>query len=452
MKNFDICIIGAGPGGYKAALILAKNGKSICLIEKGENHIGGTCLNEGCIPAKNFLESSSYIRKFSYFKRHGLKGSVEGFDLDSLKSETSKLLNTLRDGLSMKLQKSGVEIVFDEAKFVSKDSVLLKNSNQTVKAKKFIIATGSIHKEHPVLKTDSKKIIFSDDMFCLDSIPKDTLIIGAGAIGCEFADFLNALGSNIHLCEFTPSILPLEDKDASLALQREFKKRGIKVDISVNALSYELKEDKVIVEFEKNNKRFTQAYDKVLIAIGRKPNTKNLSLDRAEVETDERGFIKTDFTMKSTNENIYAVGDVTKSASLAHVAYYEAKQAAFDILGFEPLKESAVPSVIFTSPQVASVGKSEKQLQDNGIEYSVKKLFLRTLGMPKIKGDDSGFVKLLFDKDKKLLGASMVGYDMTEIINQAMICVNARLSAKELISMIFAHPTMSESFYKTIES
>ncbi len=451
MENIDVCIIGAGPGGYKAALILAKNKKRVVLVEKGENHIGGTCLNEGCIPAKNFLESANYVKKFSYFKKHGVLGSIDGFDIDSLKNETVTLLNTLRDGLRMKLQKSGVEVIFDEAEFASKDSVRLKRSNRVIKADKFIIATGSVHREHPVLKIDGKSIISSDDVFDIESLPKDILIVGAGAIGCEFADFFNALGSNVHLCEFTPSILPLEDDDVSTTLQREFKKRGIKTDTSINVVSYEVEGDGVVVEFEQKGNTKKQKYDKVFVSIGRVPNTDHISLENAEVKTDERGFVKTDTSLKTTNENVYAVGDVVATAALAHVAYHEAKKVAFDILGFEPLGESVVPNVVFTSPQVGSVGKNERYLKSNDIEYDVKKLFLRTLGMPKIKGDDSGFVKLLFDKERNLLGASMVGYDMTEIINQVMICINTKLSLDDIKSMIFAHPTMSESFYKTIE-
>jgi dihydrolipoamide dehydrogenase len=449
MTNFDVCIIGAGPAGYKAAMILAKNGKNVVLIDKDERRIGGTCLNEGCIPAKNYLESSNYVGKFSYFTNRGLKGSFEGFDISLLKTKTDDLLDTLRNGLQKKLSLSGVSFEYGKAAFISKYEV--KVNDKVIKADKFIIATGSIHKEHPVLKVDGRCVISSKEVFELESLPEEILIIGAGAIGCEFANFFNFSGSNVHLCEFTPSILPLEDSDVSSTVQREYKKQGIKVDVSINAKTYEIKDKKITVTFEKNGKTFDQTYDKVLISIGRVPNTKEIGLEKAGVKTDERGFIEIDSNYKTTNEHIYAVGDIVATPSLAHVASYEAKKVSFDILGLNPLKDSVVPNVIFTTPQVGSVGENEKSLKTKGILYSIKKLFLKSLAMPKIKGDDSGFVKLLFDENDKLIGASMVGYDMTEVVNQAAVCINSKLEKNDILSMIFAHPTMSESFYKTLE-
>ena len=453
MSKYDVCIIGAGPGGYKAALILAKNGKKVCLVEKKSNHIGGTCLNEGCIPAKNFLESSNYVKKFSYFKNQGVQGELDGFDMALLKNRTKELLSVLRGGIENKLKTFGVDVRYEEAKFEKGGKVFLSESKEYIEAKKYIIATGSVHREHPVLSIDKRDIISSDEVFELEEIPKSLLIVGAGAIGCEFADFFNALGSKVHLCEFTPSILPLEDKDVSSTIQREFKKRGIKIDVSTSVKSYEKIEGKLVVKFEKQTREFEGEFDKILVSIGRVPNTKSLSLDSVRVKHDSRGFIEVDKRQLTSNEDIYAIGDVTPSPSLAHVAYHEAKKAAYDILGFDQLNESVVPNVVFTSPQVGSVGKSESYLKEKGSEYEVKKLFLKTLGMPKIKGDDSGFIKLLIDKNsKRLLGCSMVGYDMTEIINQVAICLNTKLTIKDINSMIFAHPTMSESFYKTLES
>ncbi len=451
MSKYDVSIIGAGPAGYKAALILAKNGKKVCLIDLNEDRIGGTCLNEGCIPAKNYLESAGYFSKFAYFKDRGVRGKIDGFELLSLKIKTIELLKILRVGIKNKLQKAGVDFYCGKAYFASKDSV--KVSDKSIKANNFIIATGSKHKEHPTLKIDGKNILSSKDIFKLETLPKELLIVGGGAIGCEFTNFFNHLGTRVHLCEFTPHILPLEDSDVSSSIQREFKKQGIKVDTAINAISYKIKDDKVSVTFEKKGKNFTNFYDKVLVSIGREPNVDELGLEEIGVQKDEKGFIKVDASYQTTTENIYAIGDVINTPSLAHVAYYEAKDLAYILLGKKRLIPSVVPNVTFTTPQVGSVGENEKSLKEKGIEYSVKKLFLKTLGMPKIKGDDSGFVKLLIDDNSKMiLGASLVGYDMTEIINQVMICINAKLGLKELNSMIFAHPTMSESFYKTLES
>ncbi len=452
MERFDVCILGAGPGGYKAALILAKNGKKVCLIEKDENGIGGTCLNEGCIPTKNFLESASYIKKMSYFNTCGVLGKIDNLDISALREKTVSILDILRKGIKTNLQKTGVTLKYSKARFISPNEVEIKETKEVISADRFIIATGSLHREHPILKVDKKYIISSKEVFNLEKIPQRILIVGAGAIGCEFANFFNAVGSEVHLAEFTPSILPLEDSDVSSTVQREFKKQGIKIDTAVNAISYEIKNDEIFVEFESKKGLQVFSYDKVLISIGRSPNTKELNIAEAKVELNERDFIKVDLSLRTTNQNIFAIGDVIATPSLAHQAYYEAKKVAFEILGFETLKHSVTPNVTFTTPQVGSVGKNEKILKEEGREFVVKKLFMKSLGMAKIKGDDSGFVKLLLDNDKQiLLGASIVGYDATEVINQVALCLNAKQNIKDINSMIFAHPTMSESFSHLVE-
>ncbi len=452
MKKFDICIIGAGPGGYKAALILAKNGKGVCLIEKNEYKIGGTCLNEGCIPAKNFLESALYIKKMTYFNTCGVDGKINNFNIITLKNKTESIINSLRNGLKQKLQKTGITLIYGKVDFICENKIEIDETKEVITADKFIIAIGSIHKEHPVLKIDKNFILSSREVFKLEEIPKKILIVGAGAMGCEFANFFNATNSKVHIAEFTPSILPLEDSDVSSTIQREFKKQGIKVDTAVNAISYNIKNDKISVDFETKEGLQTFKYDKVLISIGRSPNTKELNFNIAKVKLDEKGFVKTDASLKTTNPNIFAIGDIVATPALAHQAYYEAKKVAFEILGFEKLSESVTPNVTFTTPQVGSVGKNERILKNMDKEFIIKKLFMKSLGMPKIKGEDSGFVKLLLDKEEKnILGASIVGYDATEIINQIAICINANLSVKAINSMIFPHPTMSESFFHLIE-
>ena len=453
MEKYDICIIGAGPAGYKTAKILAKNGKKVCLIEKDENNLGGTCLNEGCIPAKNYLQSSEYIKKSIHFLKQGVNVKIDGFELVKLKKETSLLLDTLRNGLDVSLKNLGIDLIFGEASFISEDEIIINDINQKIKADKFVISTGSSHKEHPLLKIDKEFILSSREVFKLEKIPQSILIIGAGAIGCEFANFFNSIGSKVHLIEFTPNILPLEDDDVSKTLLREFKKQKIKVETDISATSYQIKDSMIEVTLKDKKGEKVNSYDRVLISIGRVPNTKSLNLQQAKIESDDRGFIEVDSSFKTTNDKVYAIGDTIRTPALAHVAYSEASAVADDILYGKKSINSVVPNVVFTTPQVASVGKNEKTLKEEGISYHVEKLFFKSLGMPKIKGDDSGFVKLILNNEKdSILGCSIVGYDATEIINQVAICINANISLKDIKSMIFAHPTMSESFHHLVES
>ncbi len=451
--QFDICVIGAGPAGYKAALLLAKGGKKVCLVEKKHSHIGGTCLNEGCIPAKNYIETAHYKERFTHFSSNGLNGEIDNIEIKTLKEKTSLLLDSLRSGLEKKLKGSGVEVLFGKATFLNEDEIILDNSKESIKADRFVIAIGSSHKEHPVLKIDKEYILSSDEIFELEELPKSLLIVGAGAIGCEFASFFSACGTKVHLMEFTPSVLPTEDKDVSDTIQREFKKRGIKVDTLATVVSYSIENGQVQVNYkDKKGDITTSSYDKVLVSIGRVPNTNGLGLEKIGVKLDDRGFIEVDKKQKTSNEKIYAIGDITPFAMLAHVAYKEAKVVAKAILEDSVEKDAVVPNVIFTTPQVGSVGKNEKELKGKSIEYIVKKLYLKSLGMPKIKGDDSGFVKLLIDKDSKILGASIVGYNATEVINEIAICINTDQTMEDINSMIIAHPTMSESFLKLVET
>jgi dihydrolipoamide dehydrogenase len=297
------------------------------------------------------------------------------------------------------------------------------------------------------MKLEGEKIISSREVFKLKDIPKSILIIGGGAIGCEFASFFNALGSEVRISEFAPKLVANEDDDVSRTLKREFEKKGIQVDLNANVTSYNVTENGVELTVEVGKKTETQSFEKVLISIGRIPNTADLNLDNAKIEQD-RGFIEVNENLQTTNyENIYAIGDVLKTPALAHVAYYEAKRVAQHILEKEIFSGDYIfPSVTFCTPQIASIGKSEKTLKEQGVKFKNKKLFFKTNAKAKIKGDDSGFIKVLYDeKNSKILGASIIGNDATELIHQFLIAINANLGLNDLEKMIFAHPTLSES-------
>jgi dihydrolipoamide dehydrogenase len=445
--DFDVIVIGAGPAGYEAASLLGADGKSVCMIEKAQEQVGGTCLNEGCVPAKNFLETSAYIKKEEYYKSCGVNHGESTLDMMTLKASTFCLIEDLKIGIFNKLKKSKVTIEYDTASFVDNHTIKLASQDKTITAEHIIIASGSSHRDHPLMKLDGERIISSREVFQLDSIPSSILVIGGGAIGCEFASFFNALGSEVHIAEFAPKIVLHEDDDVSRTLKREFEKKGVSIDVNANVTEYKVTDTGVEVSIDTGKKSETKSFEKVLISIGRIPNTDALELEGIGIERD-RGFIDVNTNLQTLKyDNIYAIGDVLKSPALAHVAYYEAKRAVQHILGKEMFAEKTVwPSVTFCTPQVASIGEGEKSLKEAGVKFKNKKLFFKSNAKAKIKGDDNGFVKVLYDEaSQKVLGASIIGNDATELIHQFLIAINANLGLDDLEKMIFAHPTLSES-------
>jgi dihydrolipoamide dehydrogenase len=451
---YDVIVIGAGPAGYEVASLLGSGGKSVCVIEKDEKHVGGTCLNWGCIPAKNFLESAIFVKKAKYFESCGVDISINGFDMSKLKANTCRLICDTKTGVFNMLKKGKVEIKYGTASFIDENTIKVGDdeNSEELTATNFVIASGSSHREHPLLKLDGKNIISSKEVFELDSLPKSILIVGGGAIGCEFATFFNSLGTKTHIAEFTPKLLPAEDDDLGRTIKREFERDGIKVDVKANIISFEVKENGVEVILDTGKKQEVLSFEKILVSIGRVPNSKALNLEVANIKSD-RDFVEVDENLKSiSNDKIYAIGDVIKTPALAHVAFHEAKRVAQQILGQEVFTQKAIfPSVTFCSPQVASIGVSEAKLKEEGVPFKAKKVFFKPNAKAKIKGDDSGFIKILYNtENNKILGASIIGNDATELIHEFLVAINSNLTMDDLSKMIFAHPTLSESILEAV--
>ncbi len=448
--DYDVVVIGAGPAGYECASLLAKQGKKVAIIEKNENQIGGTCLNEGCVPAKHYLESATYMAKKSYMKSCGVSTDDLSLDIKTLKNKKSELVGLLRSGISTKLKKAKVTTIFGSATFESKNSI--KVNDKIINADKFVIASGSVHRPHPLLEVDGKLIISSKEVFELEKIPSSVLIVGGGAIGCEFATFFSSIGTEVDIAEFTSQIVPAEDSDVAKALQRELQKKGISISVDTNVTEFVKNSDSIDITMQTKKGEVKKSYELVLVSIGRTPNTSELKLENADVKSD-RGFVITDENLLTSNPDIYAIGDVLTTPALAHSAYNEASVVANNIANNSTSKPlTVIPFVTFCQPQVASVGKNEKSLKAEGIEYEAIKQFYKSSAKAKIKGDDSGFIKLLCDKQSGvILGGVMMGNDTTEHIHQILIAINAKLTKDELANMVFAHPTLSESLWEMVQ-
>ncbi len=416
---YDLIIIGAGWAGFNAALEARKLGKSVCLIERDE--IGGTCLNRGCIPTKVLT--------------HFAKGNSK--DLSVFQKERSKTIVKLKSGIEFLLKSQKVDLMKGSAKIVSGTKVAIKQESREIEAKYILVAVGSSPKDLPFLKFDQKRILSNDDILKLNSLPKNLLVIGGGVIGCEFACALNKLGVKVTIAEIMDRLVFMFDRDISKKIEQLFKKSGIAVNTSYDIKGKDLSE-----------------FDKVLLCVGRSVNTQDLFDTSLGIEITKEGFVKVDNTLKSSIPSIFAAGDCIGSLQLAHVASYEAKLAVCNM--FSEKREvdySAVPSSVFTSPELAQVGINEQTAKKESRNFKVLKKPFSSVGMAHIFKQTEGYLKLIIDKDSDtIIGAGIIGPLATELVNTLTIAIKQKLTIKDLGDLIFAHPSISEIFTETIQA
>ena len=443
MKEYEVVIIGAGPGGYESALVLANAGLKTLLIDKNKERIGGTCLNEGCISSKAYLEHAEYVSRASNFSDCGISLDIKGFDLDRLREKTVSLKDEIRSGVVWLLDQAGVEVLYGSANFT--DANTLEVSGEKISFEKCIISTGSEVRKVPLLPLDAKRIISSKEVFELDRLPISISIVGGGPIGCEFATFFNAFGVEVTIIARGSQLLSNEDEDVSNALLRAFKKRNIKVVTSASVSSVQVDESGVelIIAAEMQEHIHSEI---VLCATGRIPYTQELKLENASVELNPKGFIGVNASFQTSQKHIYAVGDCIDTPAFAHTAYAEARIASQNIIrGSSVTNTHITPSTTFTDPPVASCGLKEKEAKEQGREVVVKKALFKVNAKAKIRGDDSGFAKIIVCANSDLvLGAAIVGPEATEIIHELVMAVERKLTYPQLIEIIHAHPTVSE--------
>lgn len=474
MAAYDISIIGAGPGGYVAAIRAAQLGAKVCIIEK--DNLGGVCLNKGCIPTKALLKSASVVSQIKKAADFGIDIDAYRINFPKILSRKEEIVERSNKGIKLLLESKKIELIKGKAKIINPGQIEITSSEpQTtdtkIESKNIIIATGSRPLELATLKFDHKKILSSDAILNISEIPQSLLIVGAGAIGCEFASLFNELGTQITIVEMVDQILPNQDREIAKRLTGIFKKQGIKILTKTKVERAEEDGDKLSVMFSdvisENPGGKTHVspgasrpdipdgikVEKVLVCAGRLPNTENLGLEDIGVET-EKSYVVVDEYLKTNIPHIFAIGDCIGGYLLAHVASYEGKMAAANALGDRrKVDYLAVPNCIFTYPEVASVGLTGDQAKEEGFDVRIGKFHFTALGKAQAIGETEGLAKIIIDKaSDRLLGAQLLGAGSTELIAELVLAVKLKIKGKSLADTIHAHPTMAEAIMEAAES
>jgi dihydrolipoamide dehydrogenase len=452
MASYDLAVIGAGPGGYVAAIRAAQIGGRVVLIEKEE--LGGTCLNLGCIPTKAMIASAEVYKKIKEAADYGI--IIEGEarpDLARIIERKDKIVSNLVKGVQVLLKSRGINNIKGLARFASPTTIEVSSSDgstETIEAAASIIATGSRPASLPAFSLDGEKIISSDEAVSLKELPGHLLIIGAGVIGCEFAFLYHELGCRVSMVEVLERPLPFEDGETSQLIQRELKKRKVDLRTGTKVEKVEPKEDGKLLATLEGGENIEA--DLVLVSIGRKFNTDELGLEAAGVSLGERGEIVVNERMQTSAENIYAVGDVTGGALLAHKASTEGIVAAENAMGRNRVMNyDVLPAGIFTMPEVGVVGLTEERAVKREIPYRVGRFPLRALGKAMCSGEIVGQVKVIaHEETDQILGVHIVGSHASDIIHEAATAMQAGMTATELGDVIHAHPTLSEAIMEAV--
>ncbi|AEE90511.1 Dihydrolipoyl dehydrogenase [Tepidanaerobacter acetatoxydans Re1] len=444
-----LVVIGAGPGGYEAAIKAAKLGAKVSIIEKDK--VGGTCLNRGCIPTKSLLASSDVFGIVNNAQKFGVNitGQVSA-DFSEMMNRKNKLVSQMVNGIEFLLKKNGIEIIKGVGKLIDKNLVEVTKddgSKEILRADKIILATGSIPVCPGLFNYDGKYIITSDEVLNLEKIPDSMIIVGGGVIGCEIGQFLRRLGTEVTIVEMMPQILPMEDEDVAKQLIRQFKKDKIKIITGKGITSVKVENNRVIAGVENT---MLEA-DMMMVSIGRKPFTEELGLENAGIETDKRGRIPVNRKLETCAEGIYAIGDIIDTPFLAHVASKEGVIAAENALGGDKeVAYHAVPRCVYTEPEVAAVGLTESELKVAAKAYKIGTFDFRGLGKAQVIDKIQGFVKVITDENDKLIGASVVGPNATDLLAELTLAVHLGLSAEQVGDVIHPHPTLSEAIMEAL--
>ncbi len=444
----EVAVIGGGPGGYTAAFRAADLGKKVVIIEKGDR-LGGVCLNVGCIPSKALLHVAEVINEASETDHLGVSFGKPQIDIDKIRAYKESVIEKLTGGLAGLAKQRGVEIIRGSAAFESANSLFVTTveGGGTVEFENCIIAAGSHVAQIPGIPYDDERVWDSSDALELKEVPKRLLIIGGGIIGLEMATVYSAIGSEVTIVEFMSQIIPPADKDVVLPLQKSIKEHCKELFTKAKVTSVTAGADCLTVTMEGKKAPETAEFDAVLVAVGRRPNGLKINAAAAGVEVTEQGFISVDSKMQTNVPGIYAIGDIVGQPMLAHKAVHEGKVAAEVIFGMDvEFKPLAIPSVAYTDPEVAWVGLTEKEAKEQGIDFEKGVFPWAASGRALSMEAGNGKTKALFDKESgKLIGVSIVGKNAGELISIAAVALKAGMTAHELGSTIFPHPTLGET-------
>ena len=448
--KYDLIVIGSGPGGYVAAVRAAELGKKVAVVERAE--AGGVCLNWGCIPTKALIKSAQVYHYCHSAATYGvdIEGEVKP-NIEKIVARSRGVSDLMQKGVLFLLKKHNIDLIQGFGKLVGKGRVEVEGVEY--EADHIILATGARPREMAFMPIDGKHIISSRVALVLDHLPEDMIIVGSGAIGSEFAWLYSTLGVKVTVVEYMPQLMPLEDEEVARAMERAFRKQRIGVMTSTTVKQVSVEDGRCKVEVEGKKGAETLTAEIVLSAVGVKSNIEGLGLEELGVEV-ERDKVKVDDRYRTSVEGIYAIGDIIATPALAHVASAEAVCCVEAMFGLEPqaLDYSTIPSCVYTVPEVASVGVTEKQAAELYEGYKVGKYQFTASGKAAAAGDREGFVKLIFDAEERLVGAHMVGANVTEMLGEPTVAKALGVTAKQIARTIHSHPTMHEGVMEAAES
>ncbi|HZT27469.1 MAG TPA: dihydrolipoyl dehydrogenase [Pseudolabrys sp.] len=458
--NFDVLIIGSGPGGYVTAIRAAQLGFKTAIVER--DYLGGICLNWGCIPTKALLRSAEIFHYLQHADNYGLKVDNVAYDAGAVVKRSRAVSKRLNDGVGFLMKKNKVSVIWGEAEIEAPGKIIVKQSKIEApkgalgpghyQAKHIIIATGARPRVLPGIEPDKKLVWTYFEAMVPPAIPKSLLVIGSGAIGIEFASFFRTLGSEVTVVEILPQILPAEDHEIQAFARKSFEKQGIKIHTNARVSKLEKKSDSVTATIEEGGKTQTVTSERVISAVGVTGNIENLGLEKLGVKT-ERGIIPVDQFNKTNVPGIYAIGDVSGPPMLAHKAEHEGVVCIEAIKGLKPhpMNKQLIPGCTYCSPQIASVGLTEQAAKEKKLDIRVGRFPFVGNGKAIALGEDQGLVKVIFDrKTGQLLGAHMVGAEVTELIQGYVVAMNLETTEEELMHTVFPHPTLSEMMKEAV--
>ncbi len=458
MINYDVVVIGGGPGGYVAAIRAAQLGKKVACVEMYKHNgkkpaLGGTCLNVGCIPSKVLLETSEHFDRLKHLKDHGITIGKSSIDISKMLERKDNISAQLTSGIEQLFKANKIEWVQGRGKLVGKDTVEITDfdgKTSEIKATNIILAPGSVPIDIPVAKMDGEYIVDSTGALNFKEVPKKLGVIGAGVIGLELGSVWHRLGSEVTIIEAAKNLLPMMDQEVAKDADRQFKMQKLNIKLNSTVKGSEIKKGKIIVTYQDKKGEQTQTFDKLLVCVGRRPNTNDLIDDSLGIKLDERGFIVVDDHCRTSEPNVFAIGDAVRGPMLAHKASEEGVMVAEIIDGQAGhVNLDLVPGIIYTHPEIASVGKTEEQLKEKGVNYKKGDFPFAANGRAKAMDADKGRVKILVDAETdEILGGHIVGPMASELIQELVVAMEYKASSEDIARICHGHPGLGEAIHE----